>query len=106
MHRVHFGEDYNSQFDTKACLSDFFKEEDDKIESYNGFALRGLHEFWSKMAAKKIVRVLDFGGGPAIYDLISSALYVEEIIFGLNCRIPCHSNNILRSRLRGTQKRH
>ena len=31
--------------------------------------------------AKRNVRVLDFGGGPAIFDLISAAPYAEEIIF-------------------------
>ena len=78
---VHFGEDYNSQFDTKAYLSDFFKAEDDKVELHSGFSLRSLHEFWFKMAAKKNLRVLNFGGGPCIYDLISAAPYAQEIIF-------------------------
>ena len=31
--------------------------------------------------AKRNLRVLDFGGGPAIYDLISAAPYAEKIIF-------------------------
>ena len=31
--------------------------------------------------AKRNLRVLHFGGGPAIYDLISAAPYAEEIIF-------------------------
>ena len=51
----------------------------DQLE-YTEFPLRCFHEFWSKMA-KRNARVLDFGGGPAIYDLISAAPYAEEIIF-------------------------
>ena len=50
------------------------------VESYSEFSLGCFYEFWSKMG-KRNARVLDFGGGPAIYDLISAAPYAEEIIF-------------------------
>ncbi|XP_020602466.1 indolethylamine N-methyltransferase-like [Orbicella faveolata] len=76
MDSFHFGEDYHDKFDPKAYLKNY-----SQVESYSGeFSLRCFHEFWSKMA-KRNVRVLDFGGGPAIYDLISAVPYAEEIIF-------------------------
>lgn len=39
------------------------------------------HEFWSRLAPRKNFRVLNFGGGPVISDLISAAPFAEEIIF-------------------------
>ena len=81
MDLVRFGDDYIDQFDPKAYLNNYYKAEGDEVELFNEFALRSYHEFWAKMAAKKNLRVLDFGGGPSIYDLISAAPYSEEIIF-------------------------
>jgi len=72
MDSFHFGEDYHDKFDPKAYLKNY-----SQVESYSGeFSLRCFHEFWSK-TAKRNVRVLDFGGGPAIYDLISAVPYAE-----------------------------
>ena len=78
MESLRFGEDYHNKFDPKAYLN-YYSGTDDHVE-YREFSLRCFHEFWSKMA-KRNVRVLDFGGGPAIFDLISAAPYAEEIIF-------------------------
>ena len=74
-----FGADYYNKFDPKAYLN-YYNGVGDQLELYSEFPLRCFHEFWSKMA-KRNARVLDFGGGPAIYDLISAAPYAEEIIF-------------------------
>ena len=78
MHSLRVGEDYHNKFDPKAYLN-YFNGTGDQVEA-SEFSLRCLHEFWWKMA-KRNARVLDFGGGPAIYDLISAAPYAEEIIF-------------------------
>jgi len=80
MDLVRFGEDYHDHFDPRAYVS-FYKAEGGKLEDYNEFALKGFHEFWSKILAKKNLRVLEFGGGPSIFDLIPAAPYAEEIIF-------------------------
>ena len=78
MDSLRFGEDYHSNFDPKAYLN-YFNGAGDQLE-YREFPLGCFHEFWSKMA-KRNARVLNFGGGPSIYDLISAAPYTEEIIF-------------------------
>lgn len=78
MDSLRFGEDYHNKFDPKAYLN-YYSGTGDQAE-YSEFSLRCFHEFWSKMA-KRNARVLDFGGGPAIHDLISATAYVEEIIF-------------------------
>ena len=78
MESLRFGEDYNKNFDPKAYLN-YYDGAGDQLQ-YREFPLGCFHEFWSKMA-KQNARVLDFGGGPAIYDLISATPYAEEIIF-------------------------
>ena len=75
MDSFRFGEDYHSKFDPKTYLKNH-----SQVESYSEFSLGCFHEFWSKMV-KRNARVLDFGGGPAIYDLISAAPYAQDIIF-------------------------
>ena len=78
MNSIRFGEDYQNRFDPKA-FPNYYNGTGDQVED-SEFPLRCFHEFWSKMP-KRNARVLDFGGGPAIYDLISAAPYAEEIIF-------------------------
>ena len=75
-----FEEDYHTKFDPKAYLRNYYNGAGDQVELSREFALRFFDEFWSKKG-KRNARVLDFGGGPAIYDLISAAPYAEEIIF-------------------------
>ena len=75
MDSFRFGEDYHDKFDPKAYLKNY-----SQVKPYSEFSLGCFHEFWSKMA-KRNSRVLDFGGGPAVYDLISATPYAEEIIF-------------------------
>ena len=76
---LRFGKDYHENFDTKAYLNDYFSgiSENDGLSE---FPARGFHEFWSKMTEKDL-KILDFGAGPKISDLISAAPYAEEIIF-------------------------
>ena len=81
MDLLRFGEDYIDHFDPRAYLNNYYKGEGDKVEVEYEFPLKCYHEFWSTKIAKKNLRVLEFGGGPCIYDLISAAPYAEEIIF-------------------------
>ena len=78
MDSLRFGEDYHNNFDPKAYLN-YYNRGGNQVE-YREFSLGCFHEFWVKMTNRN-ARVLDFGGGPAIYDLISAAPYAEEIIF-------------------------
>ena len=76
---VRYGKDYNDYFDTKTYLTTKLSANPEDNE-WDVFASRCYHEFWSKLPRKNL-RVLDFGGGPKISDLISATPYVEEIIF-------------------------
>ena len=81
MEVVRFGKEYFDHFKPKTYLSYYYKAEGGKLEYFNEFALRGFHEFWSKQLASKNLRVLEFGGGPSIFDLVAAAPYAVEIIF-------------------------
>ena len=70
-----YGKDYHNYFDVENYL-DFYR--DPKLSEFQYVAR---HEFWSRLAPRKNLRVLNFGGGPVISDLISAAPFVEEIIF-------------------------
>ena len=70
-----YGKDYHNYFDVENYL-DFYR--DPKL---NEFQYVARHEFWSRLAPRKNLRVLNFGGGPVISDLISAAPFVKEIIF-------------------------
>lgn len=80
MDLVRFGEDHHDHFDSKAYLNSYYKAEGGDVETFYEFSLRCFHEFWSKMA-KKNLRVLVFGGGPVVHDLISASSYTDEIVF-------------------------
>ncbi|KAJ7355138.1 hypothetical protein OS493_027927 [Desmophyllum pertusum] len=77
---LRFGKDYQEHFDTKAYLNDYLSGVSAEIVDYNHFIFRNFHDAWSKMP-KKNLRILEFGGGPKICDLISAEPYTEEIIF-------------------------
>ena len=70
-----YGKDYHNYFDVEIYL-DFYRE-----PKLNEFQYVARHEFWSRLAPRKNFRVLNFGGGPVISDLISAAPFVKEIIF-------------------------
>ena len=72
------GKDYNDLFDTDTYL--VTRSANPENYEWDIFAHRCYHEFWSKLPRNNL-RVLDFGGGPKISDLISAAPCVEEIIF-------------------------
>ena len=76
---VRSGNDYHDHFDTKSYLSAFLSGNPEYLV-WDVFAAKCYHEFWSKLPRKNF-RVLNFGGGPKISDLISAAPCVEEIIF-------------------------
>ena len=80
MDLLRFADDYHDKFNPKAYLSHYYKGTGDEVELFNEFPLRCFHQFWSNVAPRN-VRVLNFGGGPAIYDLISAAPYAKEIVF-------------------------
>ena len=71
---VRFGKDYNEYFDTKTYLSDYLSEISAEKVDFSHFVTRSFHEAWSKMP-KKNLRVLEFGGGPKISDLIKARLH-------------------------------
>ncbi|KAJ7355134.1 hypothetical protein OS493_027923 [Desmophyllum pertusum] len=78
---LRFSHDYHDKFEPNAYLSNYYNGTGDQVDLSSEFPLRCFHEFWCKMAKRNDARVLNFGGGPAIYDLISAAPYAEEIIF-------------------------
>ncbi|XP_068752454.1 indolethylamine N-methyltransferase-like [Montipora capricornis] len=79
MDLARFGEEHHDYFDPNVYLNSYFKVEG-RIEVYNDFALRCFHEFWSKVNNKN-QRVLEFGGGPVICNLIPATPYAQEIVF-------------------------
>ncbi len=77
---IRSGKDYHEYFDTKMYLNDYLSGISAEKVDFSHFETRNFHEAWSKMP-KKNLRILNFGGGPKISDLISSVPYAEEIIF-------------------------
>ena len=77
---VRSGKDYREYFDAKAYLSDYLSGISAENINWSHFVFGSLHEAWSKMPNKNL-RILNFGGGPNISDLISAVPYAEEIIF-------------------------
>ena len=75
---VRFGEDHSEFFDSETYLRSYLKE--DHCNEYTEFSLRCFQEFWSEIGNTNL-RVLEFGGGPTICNLITAAPYVKEIIF-------------------------
>ena len=73
------GNDYHDHFDTKSYLSSYLSGNPEN-RVWDIFATKCCHEFWSKLPRNNL-RVLNFGGGPTISDLISAAPCVEEIVF-------------------------
>lgn len=77
---VRFGKDYFEYFNTKAYLNAFFSGISAENVDWSHFIVRNFHEAWSKMPNRNL-RVLQFGGGPNISDLISAEPYTKEVIF-------------------------
>lgn len=71
-------------FDAKLYLRTRHGEQIDEKRSCVPFYLRSFHDFYTTLHDKwdrKNARLLEFGGGPTIYTLISAALYVKDITF-------------------------
>ncbi len=58
---------------------DYLKEYYDEIEEENEFLLRCYHKFYSNLTPKD--KLIEIGGGPTIYSLISACTKVKQIIF-------------------------
>ena len=82
----HCGTEYEEFFDIPGYLQTRYGQ---GVESPNNpqpvaFQCQTFHEFYSKFHSSwdsSVVRLLEFGGGPAIYPLISACPYVKEIVF-------------------------
>ena len=72
-------------FAAKAYLNRRFLDPTDKERGVQPFYLESFHNFYtSKLPAEwdvSTARLLEFGGGPAIYPLISAAPHVAEVVF-------------------------
>ena len=75
--------DYHTLFDVEAFLDTFWKVpvEWNETESEIPFLLKEHHKFWSMFEANDNPRVLEFGGGPALANLISAAKVAKYITF-------------------------
>ncbi|XP_062518691.1 nicotinamide N-methyltransferase-like [Corticium candelabrum] len=82
---------YQEQFDPDAYLSTYFsfceqnEPTDVHIRSTREWQLAKFHRFYSTLqldaAVDKRLHILEFGGGPGLYSLVSAAPYAEEIVF-------------------------
>ena len=61
------------------CPKQYFTEYYSQIGSENSFLLKFFHQAYQNVAFD--TRVLEFGGGPTIYQILSAALKVKEIVF-------------------------
>ncbi len=70
-----------SAFDPKAYIQEYYS----LLGSENEFLLRFHHEVYSKLPPGG--RLLEFGGGPTIYQILSAARSMKEIVFAeyLDC---------------------
>lgn len=77
---------YLDKFNPKEYLRSFYgsSEENTSEKSLFEFHREQLHKFYTKYKSKwnnKTARLLEFGGGPVISNLISAAPYVDQITF-------------------------
>ena len=89
MENLRYMTDYHSLFDTKLYLETFWKVpvegNEDKTEI--PFLLKEHHEFWSSLKCSANgdssdgFKVLEFGGGPALANLISAAKVARSVTF-------------------------
>ena len=71
-------------FAVKAYLNRRFMDPTDKERGVQPFYLESLHNFYTKLPAEwdaSAARLLEFGGGPVIYPLISAGPHVAEVVF-------------------------
>ena len=71
----------NAAFPTKAYLERFGDPKIDPRQLQVNF-LKGFHSFYSKYVSQGDSKsLLEFGGGPALFSLLSAAKHVESITF-------------------------
>lgn len=78
------GNDYDSFFDARSYVRSRFSAPKGVVsdEEYQAFDLSCYHNFYQKFRFDaETTRVLEFGGGPCIFPLISAAPHVKEIVF-------------------------
>ena len=74
----------HGRFDAKLYLRTRHGEKIDEKRSCAPFYLKSFHDFYTKRHDRwdsGTARLLEFGGGPTIYTLISAALHVKDITF-------------------------
>ena len=84
MELFHAGDDYDNFFDARSYLRSRFSFPKGVVsnEEYQAFDIRCYHDFYQKYRLDpETARVLEFGGGPCIFPLISAAPHVKEIVF-------------------------
>lgn len=81
------GTGYFKHFDAKGYLDSRFSSENgkliDRIQPLY-FQLQSFHDFYSEYGSTldpNSARLLEFGGGPVIYQAISAVPYVKEVVF-------------------------
>lgn len=76
-------------FDSLFYLNKRFCDPEDKARGVQPFCLKSIHDFYTKFscnwADSDTVEVLEFGGGPVLYSLISASPKVSEITFADYC---------------------
>jgi hypothetical protein len=78
-----FMTDYHNLFDVQAFLNTFWKVPVEWNENISEipFLLKEHHKFWSMFESYQGLNVLEFGGGPAMANLISAAKVAKSITF-------------------------
>ncbi len=72
------------------CPRKYYSEYYSQIGNENSFLMKFFHEFYKDVSSES--RVLEFGGGPTIYQLISAGSKVKEIVFAEY--LECNRNEI------------
>lgn len=75
---------HQTMFDAKNYLQTRFNGEINDKESFMSFYLQNYHQFYTKFSTNwdnSTASLLEFGGGPAIYALISAAPHFHDITF-------------------------
>ncbi len=71
-------------FSPSFYLNQRFTDPEDKQRGVHPFLLKCIHEFYEKFGSewnKESAKLLEFGGGPTLYTLISAAPFVADITF-------------------------
>ena len=71
-------------FDSSFYLKRRFSDPEDKERGVQPFYLQSIHDFYQKFHNQwnpSTARLLEYGGGPVIYPLISASPFVSEITF-------------------------